>query len=88
MATTRTSMKGMITITDDTNDAIHSVEYLAIRKGTTDAYITIYAEIFSDAPLATFTVTATAGGLYLYATKASSNSTDIYITRDSLGNSI
>lgn len=87
-STTRTSMKGMVTITDDVTGAIHTMEFLANRKGLAGTpLITIYGEVYSDAPLATLTVVngGSANGLQLYATLASTNSTDIYITRDSLG---
>jgi len=85
--TLRRSLKGFITINDDVTGAVHSVEFVANRKASTaETFITIYAEIFSDAPLATFTaVDAGATGLQIYATKASSNSTDIYFVRNSLG---
>lgn len=85
--TLRRSLRGFITINDDVTGAVHSVEFVANRKASTaEAFITIYAEIFSDAPLATFTaVDAGATGLQIYATKASSNSTDIYLVRNSLG---
>jgi len=87
MSTTRTSMKGVVTVTDDVTGAIHTVELLANRKGLAGAaLITIYGEVYSDSPLATFTVVNNgSSGLELYATLASTNSTDIYITRDSLG---
>ena len=87
MSTTRTSMKGFITITDDITGATHSVEFLTNRKGLSGVVsITIYAEVYSDSPLATFTVVNNgSSGLELYATLASTNSTDIYIMRHSLG---
>jgi hypothetical protein len=85
MITTRKSMKGFVTVEDNVTGEVHSIEYLALsRRPTNDAYITIYAEIFSDAPLATFTVTETGTGLFLYATPLSANSTDISIMRHSL----
>ena len=85
-STTRRSMRGMITINDDVTGAVHSVEFLAVRKvSTAEAFITIYAEVISDSSLATFTVTDSGTTLNLYATKASSNSTDIYVVRNSLG---
>jgi len=86
MSTTRRSMKCVVTVTDDVTGAVHSVECLVVSKPTTSsAYLTIYAEIFSDAPLATFTATYTGSSIYLYATPASTNSTDISILRNSLG---
>jgi len=86
MSTTRKAMKGFVTVSDDVTGAIHSIAFLAIRKtSTADAYITIYAEIFSDAALATFTVTDSTGSLRLFATPLSLNSTDITIMRHSLG---
>jgi len=86
MSTTRKAMKGFVTVTDDVTGAIHAVEYLAIRKtSTAAAYITIYGEIFSDAPLATFTVTDNGTSLVLYASPLSTNSTDITVMRHSLG---
>jgi len=85
MSTTRKSMKGFVTIEDNVTGEVHSIEYLALsRRPTNDAYITIYAEVFSQAPLATFTVTETGGELFLYATPLSANSTDISIMRHSL----
>jgi len=85
MSTTRKSMKGFVTVEDNVTGEIHSIEYLAISKrDTLDAYITIYAEVYSNAPLATFTVTETGSGLYLYATPLSANSTDISVIRNSL----
>ena len=84
--TSRRSMRGFITINDDVTGAVHSAEFVAVRKvSTAEAFITIYAEVISDAPLATFTVTDSGTALNLYATKASSNSTDIYVVRNSLG---
>ena len=85
-STSRRSMRGFITINDDVTGAVHSAEFVAVRKvSTAEAFITIYAEVISDSSLATFTVTDSGTALNLYATKASSNSTDIYVVRNSLG---
>lgn len=87
--TARRSMKCVVTINDDVTGDVHSAELLIVRKASTaEAFVTVYAEVFSNAPLATFTVTDTGTALNLYATKASSNSTDIYVLRNSLGVSI
>lgn len=86
MSTTRKSMKCVVTVTDTITGAIHSLEILAIRKtSTTGAWLTTYAEVYSDAPLATFTVTDVGTSLNLYATPASTNSTNISVLRNSLG---
>ena len=87
MSTTRKSMKGFITVTDDVTGAIQTLDFLAMRKtSTAEAWITIYAEMISDASLATFTVSDDGTSLNLYANKANSNSTDIAIMRHSLAN--
>ena len=86
MTTTRKSMKGFITVSDDVTGAIHSLEFLAARKTSTgSAFITIYAEVISDSSLVTLTVTDNGTSMELYATPASTNSTDISIMRHSLG---
>lgn len=81
--TTRMSQKVLINITDTVTGEVHSVEAMAMRKGTT-AYLTTYAEMYSLTPLATFSANVVSGFLRILATPASANSTTFSVVRISL----
>ena len=81
--TTRTTQKVVITITDNVSGEMHVLEALAFQKGAT-AYLTTYAEMYSNAALATFTADVSAGNIRILATPASTNSTTFKVARVSV----
>jgi hypothetical protein len=81
--TTRTTQKVIISITDNVTGEIHVLEALAFQKGTT-AYLTTYAEMYSNAALATFTADVSSGSVRIRATPASTNSTTFTVARISV----
>lgn len=82
-STTRKSQKAIIKIVDNVSGDVHMLEALVFYKGTT-AYITTYAEMYSNAALATFTADISGGVLSIVATPASTNSTTFTVARISL----
>jgi hypothetical protein len=82
-ATTRASQKVVIRIIDNISGEIHMLEALAFKKSTT-AYLTTYAEMYTNAALATFTADVSAGAIRILATPASTNSTTFTVARISL----
>lgn len=82
-STTRKSQKSTIKIVDNVSGDVHMLEALVFYKGTT-AYITTYAEMYSNAALATFTADISGGVLSIVATPASTNSTTFTVARISL----
>jgi len=87
-ATVRKSQKVVINIIDTVTNEVHILEALAVRKGTSAAYLTTYAEMYSNTPLATFTADAVTitGDDYIRirATPASANQTIFTVARVSL----
>ena len=82
-STTRTAQKVVVTIKDNVTGEIHTLEALAFMKGTT-AYLTTYAEMYSNLALATFTADVDAGTVRILATPASTNSTTFKVARISV----
>ena len=82
-STTRTAQKVVITVKDNVTGEIHTLEALAFMKGTT-AYLTTYAEMYSNLALATFTADVDAGTVRILATPASTNSTTFKVARISV----
>jgi hypothetical protein len=82
-STTRKTQKVVISITDNVSGEIHVLEALAFQKSTT-GYLTTYAEIYSNAALATFTADVSGGAIRILATPASTNSTTFTVARVSL----
>ena len=81
--TAKISLKAMIKVTDNVTGEMQMLEALAFRKGTT-AYLTTYAEMYSNAALASFSVTGTGGLTSINATPLSTNSTTFTVARISL----
>lgn len=81
--TTRRSQKVVINILDNVTGDFHMLEALAFQKGTT-GYLTTYAEMYSNAALASFTADVSAGSIRILATPASTNSTTFTVARISL----
>lgn len=82
-STSRISQKVVIKITEDTTGEIHMLEALAFRKGTT-AYLTTYAEMYTNTALATFTADVSGGNIRILATSLSANTLDVSVARISL----
>jgi hypothetical protein len=82
-STTRPSQKAVIKAIDNVTGEVHMLEALAFLKGTT-AYLTTYAEMYSNAALATFTADVSGGLLRILATPASTNSMTFTVARISL----
>lgn len=82
-STSRQTLKVMVSIVDTVTTETHSLEILAMKKGTT-AYITTYGELYSSAALATFTADVSSGALRIRATPLSANSTTFNFVRTSL----
>mgnify|MGYP006277720137 CR=1 FL=1 len=82
-STTRQCLKMLIDVLDNVTGETHVVEVLAMKKGTT-AYVTTYAEMYSNTALATFTADVSSGALRVRATPASANSTTFNFVRTSL----
>jgi hypothetical protein len=82
-STTRASQKAIIRIIDNVTGEIQMLEALAFSKSTT-AYLTTYAEMYSNAALATFTADVSAGSIRILATPLSTNSTTFTVVRTSL----
>lgn len=81
--TTRISQKVVIKITEDVTGELHMLEALAFRKGTT-AYLTTYAEMYTNTALATFTADVSGGAIRILATNLGSNTLDVSVARISL----
>jgi len=81
--TTRFGMKAVISVVDNVTTQRHILEALLFRQGTT-AYITTYAEMYSNVALATFSADVSGGALRLLATPASTNSTTFTVIRTSI----
>jgi hypothetical protein len=83
ISTSRSSMKCIISVVDDITLERHVLEALLLKKGS-NAYITTYAEIYSNVALATFSADVSAGDLRLLADPASTNSTTFTVIRTSI----
>jgi len=81
--TGRDSMNGSVTIKDNVTNALHTVNFTALRNGAT-AMLTTYGELYTSAALANFTVDVSAGNVRLLATPASANNTTFNVVRTSL----
>jgi hypothetical protein len=79
-ATSRKTQKVVISITDNVSGDIHVLEALAFQHSTV-GYLTTYAEIYSNAALATFTADVSGGEIRIRATPASANSTTFTVAR-------
>ena len=81
--TSRTSMKAQINLLDTVTGEIHSVEAFAMKKGT-NAYLTTYAELYSNAALATFTADVSGGNLRIRATPTGTNAVTVTSVKTTL----
>jgi len=81
--TTRVSQKVVIKIIDNVTGELHVLEALAFRKGTT-AYLTTYAEMYTNTALATFTADVLSGNTRILATPATTNNTTFTAVRITL----
>ena len=81
-ATFRTG-KFVISVTDSSDNDYHATECL-VTHDNTNAYITIYASLFTDGELATFTADISGDNVRLLATPSTSNTTIFKISANSL----
>lgn len=82
-ASIRVSQKTVIKVVDNVTSEMHMLEALAFRKGTT-AYLTTYAEMYTNTALATFTADVSGGATRILATPTSTNSTTFTVVRIAL----
>ena len=76
MSTSKNVMKCIVSIRDTVTSALHTVEVLLLRNGSSAALITVYGELYTSIwPLATFDADVSGGNIRLLVTPASSNST-------------
>jgi len=81
--TARNVLKAVCYITDTVSGAVHCVEAMLLRNGSS-AMLTTYGEMYSGSALATFTADISGGNMRLLATPASSNNTTFSVVRTSL----
>jgi hypothetical protein len=82
-STSRTTQKVLITITDNVTGYMHVLEAMAFQHSG-NAYLTTYAEMYTNTALATFTADVSGGLIRILATPASTNSTTFTVTRISV----
>jgi len=82
-STAKLTLKAIINVIDNVTGEMQVLEALAFRKGTA-GYLTTYAEMYTNAALATFTVIGTGGLTSIQATPLSTNSTTFTVARISL----
>ena len=82
-STARQSMKVIVNIIDNVTTEVHSIEAFAMKKGT-NGYLTTYAELYSAAALATFSVDVSGGSVRLLVTPLSTNNTTTTVIKQSL----
>jgi len=83
VSTTRSSMNGSVTVKDNVTNALHTVNFTALRNGAT-AMLTTYGELYTAAALATFTVDISGSDMRLLVTPASANSTTFNAVRTAI----
>jgi hypothetical protein len=85
-STTLNVLKAIIRVRDNATGNVHVLEALAALAGNVSPYalLTTYAEMYSNAALATFTASYSAGTLSILATPASTNNTSFSVVNISL----